>query len=55
MKKQKQNSRQIVIEEVARIALEDERYRQHLKHQLGITHKQMQSAYRYLCGLLKNK
>ena len=55
MKKQKQNERQIVIEEVARIALEDKQYRQHLKHQLGVTCKEMNDAYRYLCSLLKNQ
>lgn len=45
--------RQVIIEEVARIALEDNQYRQHLAHELGLTNKQMQEAYRHLCSLLK--
>jgi hypothetical protein len=48
----KQYHSQIVIEEVARIALEDMEYRTHLKHELGITNKEMNDAYRHLCGLL---
>lgn len=44
---------QIVIEEVARIALEDRQYRTHLKHELGLSNKQMNDAYRHLCSLLK--
>lgn len=47
--------RQVVIEEVARIALENKQYRQHLAHELGVTHKEMNDAYRYLCSLLKNQ
>ena len=43
---------QVVIEEVARIALEDREYRHHLSHELSITEEQMEDAYQHLCQLV---
>jgi hypothetical protein len=54
MKKQKYN-RQVVIEEVARIALESKEIRSHVGHELNLTNKEMNDAYRHLCRLLKSK
>jgi len=47
--------RQVVIEEVARIALESREIRSYVGHELNLTNKEMNDAYRYLCSLLKNQ
>lgn len=50
MKRNKE--RQIIIEEVARIALEDMDYRNYVAHELDLSDEEMEKTYKYLCGLL---
>ena len=48
-------TRELVIEEVARIALEDREYRHHLSPELSITEEQMEDAYQHLCQLVRDE
>ncbi len=50
MKRNKE--RQIIIEEVARIALEDMDYRNYVAHELDLSDEEMEKTYKYLCSLL---
>ena len=49
----KKNERQIIIEEVARIALEDKDYREYVAHELDLSDEEMEKTYSYLVKLLK--
>jgi|LakMenE18May11ns_1017448.scaffolds.fasta_scaffold9939343_4 hypothetical protein len=49
----KKNERQIIIEEVARIALEDKDYREYVAHELDLSNEEMEKTYVYLVKLLK--
>lgn len=51
----KEHYRKIIIEEVARVALEDPEYRVHLQHELGIRPGELSTVYKYLCGLLRKE
>lgn len=42
----------ITIEEVARIALEDRYYRNHIGHELDLSEEELQKIYQRLCSLL---
>ena len=42
----------ITIEEVARIALEDRDYRNHIGHELDLCDEELEKIYRRLCSLL---
>ena len=46
--------RRIIIEEVARIALEDMDYRNYLAHELDLSDDEMEITYQVLCNYLKN-
>ena len=50
MKRNKEQ--QVIIEEVARIALEDRRYRDYVAHELDLSDEEMEKTYKYLCSLL---
>jgi hypothetical protein len=49
----KKNERQIIIEEVARIALEDKNYREYVAQELDLSDEEMEKTYSYLVKLLK--
>ena len=40
-----------IVEEVARIALEDYNTRAHISHQLGVPEKELETTYKFLCKL----
>jgi len=54
MKYYDSNEPQVVVEEVARIALEDKDYRHYLAHELSLSDKEMEDAYQHLCRLVRN-
>ena len=47
--------RRIIIEEVARIALEDMRYRNYLAHELDLSDDEMETTYQELCSHLNKE
>ena len=49
----KKNERQIIIEEVARIALEDKDYREYVAGELDLSDEEIEKTYSYLVKLLK--
>ena len=51
MKKKRNTEYQVVVEEVARIALEDRDYRNYLSHELDLSDDEMEKTYKYLCSL----
>ena len=44
---------QILIEEVARIALESQEMRRHIGHELGASDEELEKAFQYLDAQLK--
>jgi hypothetical protein len=40
-----------IVEEVARIALEDYNTRAHISHQLNVPEKELEETYQFLCKL----
>jgi hypothetical protein len=55
MKKKRNTEYQVVVEEVARIALEDMRYRNYVAHELDLSDEEMEKAYQYLCQLVRDE
>jgi len=51
----KNKEQQIIIEEVARIALEDRDYRRYLAHELTLSEAEMENAYQHLCNLVRKE
>jgi hypothetical protein len=49
------NERRIIIEEVARIALEDMDYRNYLAHELDLSDAEMETTYQELCSHLNKE
>jgi DNA-binding transcriptional regulator LsrR (DeoR family) len=49
------NDLQILMEEVARIALEDERTRSHIGNELDVSDEELQRLANYLNSLLKDQ
>ncbi len=49
----KKNEKQIIIEEVARIALEDKNYREYVAHELSLNNEEIEKTYSYLVKLSK--